>query len=430
MAAQITALTGTPPSRSDPVNFSARADAFLGQLPDFQSQANALATEAEANALLAETKRDEASTFASNALSSANAAAASFDSFDDRYLGPKASAPTLDNDGQTLLVGALYFDTTLNRMRVRNNANTAWIDAYYTDENLTVTNLTVSGDLSLPDGSVTLGTETQGNYVATVAAGTSGTQTGASGLSITGTGEGASVTIAHADTSSQASVNNSGNTVIQDIVLDTYGHITALVSTTIDSVGSVSVTATNASDTFPLVFANTSGSGTKSLVMNGSASAIPNSPGTYNGPSNTATINIQGNAQTATALLTGRTFSVSGDLTGTSPSFDGTGNLSIPCTLVDAKKSLGDGQTWQNLTGSRALGTTYTNTTGRSILISVYGVKSSSALTTITVDSNVVLSTGVESSASSDTIQMLIPNGSTYSVTFGGGSLTTWFELR
>ena len=41
------------------------------------------------------------------------------------------------------------------------------------------------------------------------------------------------VTINHDDTSSQASVNNSGAAVIQDITLDTYGHVTALGSTTI-----------------------------------------------------------------------------------------------------------------------------------------------------------------------------------------------------
>lgn len=40
-------------------------------------------------------------------------------------------------------------------------------------------------------------------------------------------------TISHADTSSQASVNNSGTTVIQDVTLDTYGHVTGLASTTI-----------------------------------------------------------------------------------------------------------------------------------------------------------------------------------------------------
>ena len=38
------------------------------------------------------------------------------------------------------------------------------------------------------------------------------------------------LTIKHVDTSSQSSVNNSGNTVIQDVTLDTYGHVTGLTS--------------------------------------------------------------------------------------------------------------------------------------------------------------------------------------------------------
>lgn len=55
------------------------------------------------------------------------------------------------------------------------------------------------------------------------------------GSGITGGGISGAVTINHADTSSQGSVNNSGNTVIQDITLDTYGHITGINSTTISS---------------------------------------------------------------------------------------------------------------------------------------------------------------------------------------------------
>ena len=51
---------------------------------------------------------------------------------------------------------------------------------------------------------------------------------GLTGGTITGTG-----TISHADTSSQASVNNSGNTMIQDITLDTYGHITGITSASV-----------------------------------------------------------------------------------------------------------------------------------------------------------------------------------------------------
>ena len=59
-----------------------------------------------------------ASNSATSASNSASAAAASYDAFDDRYLGSKASPPSVDNDGNALLTGALYFDTTANEMRV------------------------------------------------------------------------------------------------------------------------------------------------------------------------------------------------------------------------------------------------------------------------------------------------------------------------
>jgi hypothetical protein len=52
------------------------------------------------------------------------------------------------------------------------------------------------------------------------------------GGGLTGGGSSGSVTVSHADTSSQSSVNNSGSTFIQDITLDTYGHITGITSAT------------------------------------------------------------------------------------------------------------------------------------------------------------------------------------------------------
>ena len=53
------------------------------------------------------------------------------------------------------------------------------------------------------------------------------TYSGGTGISVSGT------TISHSDTSSQASVNNSGRTVIQDITLDSFGHITGINSATL-----------------------------------------------------------------------------------------------------------------------------------------------------------------------------------------------------
>jgi protein involved in ribonucleotide reduction len=59
--------------------------------------------------------------------------------------------------------------------------------------------------------------------------------TAGSGLS--GGGTSGTVTVSHSDTSTQSSVNNSGNTVIQDVTLDTYGHVTGLASKTISLSG-------------------------------------------------------------------------------------------------------------------------------------------------------------------------------------------------
>ena len=53
---------------------------------------------------------------ATAAAASAAAAAASYDSFDDRYLGSKSSAPTLDNDGNSLVTGALYWNSVSSTM--------------------------------------------------------------------------------------------------------------------------------------------------------------------------------------------------------------------------------------------------------------------------------------------------------------------------
>jgi hypothetical protein len=75
-------------------------------------------------ALEAAASSASATVSASSALASANSAAASFDSFDDRYLGAKTTDPTLDNDGNALLTGALYFNSVANNMRVYTGS--AW----------------------------------------------------------------------------------------------------------------------------------------------------------------------------------------------------------------------------------------------------------------------------------------------------------------
>ena len=116
------------------------------------------ATNASNSASAAATSATNAATSASNAASSATsaqaaqtAAEAAYDNFDDRYLGAKSSDPTLDNDGNALITGALYFNTTAGEMRVYSGS--AWIAAYLPSSSYvtinttqTLTNKTISVD--------------------------------------------------------------------------------------------------------------------------------------------------------------------------------------------------------------------------------------------------------------------------------------------
>lgn len=146
MTTQITALP-TPPSRQDPANFSMMADAFLGALPTFGVEANALQADVNSKQIVATTAATTATTQANNASISATQAATSANNAavsesnaaisetnaessavqaSKLNLGPKATAPTADNQGQPLLQGATYYDTTLDKWRVWNG--TAWVD--------------------------------------------------------------------------------------------------------------------------------------------------------------------------------------------------------------------------------------------------------------------------------------------------------------
>jgi hypothetical protein len=101
---------------------------------DAQTAAEAAQTAAEAAqtaAELAETNAETAETNAEAAQTAAEAAQAAaelvYDNFDDRYLGAKATDPTLDNDGDALIDGALYFDTANNVMKVYDLGTTTWL---------------------------------------------------------------------------------------------------------------------------------------------------------------------------------------------------------------------------------------------------------------------------------------------------------------
>jgi hypothetical protein len=97
------------------------------------------------------TKAGEAAASQTAAGSSATAAAAAYDSFDDRYLGAKSSNPTVDNDGNALLTGALYWNTVSNEMRVYSGS--AWIAAYIPSSGyLELTGGTMTGAITFAAG--------------------------------------------------------------------------------------------------------------------------------------------------------------------------------------------------------------------------------------------------------------------------------------
>jgi len=83
---------------------------------------------AAASATAAAASETAAANSATAAQAAEDAALAALDNFDDRYLGQKASDPTLDNDGNALVAGALYFNTTDNAMKVYDGSN--WLAAY------------------------------------------------------------------------------------------------------------------------------------------------------------------------------------------------------------------------------------------------------------------------------------------------------------
>ena len=108
------------PATDDELTRKGYVDGILGSATSAATSATAAATSASEAA----TSATNAATSATNAATSATNAEAAYDDFDDRYLGDKATAPALDNDGDALVTGALYFDTTAGAMYVYDGS--AW----------------------------------------------------------------------------------------------------------------------------------------------------------------------------------------------------------------------------------------------------------------------------------------------------------------
>lgn len=98
--------------------------------------------------------------------------------------------------------------------------------------------------------------------------------------------------------------------------------------------------------------------------------------------------------------------------------------------LATAVKPLGVGQTWQDLTASRALSTTYTNSTGRPIQIAI-GYTGAIATPTLVINGISIFCNTLPNAGYQGQISIIVPDGNTYRLNPGGGeSIFKWLELR
>ena len=121
-----------------------------------------------------------------------------------------------------------------------------------------------------------------------------------------------------------------------------------------------------------------------------------------------------------------------------STSIDGTNGITFPNSSTQSQ-SAGMGtsataQTWQNVTSSRALGTTYTNSTGYPIMVAVSQSSTASggfggafSINGTGLPQNYSYASG----SGYITLQTyIVPNGATYSCASNATTLNSWFELR
>jgi hypothetical protein len=93
---------------------------------------------------------------------------------------------------------------------------------------------------------------------------------------------------------------------------------------------------------------------------------------------------------------------------------------------------IGIAQTWQDVVGSRAFNTTYTNSTGKPIMVYVVVVSAGGGYDPQPIVGGVNLGRfgGATNNAGYISASFIVPNGSTYSLAASSANLGSWSELR
>jgi len=343
----ITALP-TPPTRQDPSNFSARADAFMVALPTFVTETNATAVAADADAASALASKIDAAASATAANASANVtkwisgttysegavvwSPVNFFSYRRKVAGAGSTDPTADTTNWALVSGAGNVQTDLTQ---------------------TLTNKTLSSTCVL-----------QGNAA---------TATKLSGDSTNWTTYG--------------TIDN----VIGQLAWKLYGNNHTIFDAS----------------------AGTSPNGSAVNNTNPTGQWQPSRP-TLMGWDGTATygVRVDSARYADTSLVC-------------------TGNAA---TATTDNQHFGVGQSWQNVLGSRVFGTTYTNTTGRSIMVIAGVMLSAGGGVTFNVNGAALNYRKCNSNGTGIDLlhTIVVPHGSSYSVALDGGTVGSnfWSELR
>ena len=113
------------------------------------SAASTSASNASSSASTATTQATNAASSATAAQTAQAAAEAALDGFTDIYLGAFSSDPTLDNDGDALTAGDLYFNTVSNRIKVYSGSAWGFVSV---DPALVVEKTSDIGSAKIPNG--------------------------------------------------------------------------------------------------------------------------------------------------------------------------------------------------------------------------------------------------------------------------------------
>ena len=195
-----------------------------------------------------------------------------------------------------------------------------------------------------------------------------------------------------------------------------------------------------ASPTFtgvPIAPTASSGTNTTQIATTAFVAAATGTLGTMSTQNANAVAITGGTASGLTSLgvsgtATATTFSGAGtSLTGTAASLSIGGNATTATTATDTTNILGSSsQAYGNYIGSRAINTTYTNSTGKPIWVAVAWTATGNGNYTATVNGNLAYFT-LQDIYPRANVDFVVPIGATYSVSSSVGQAPAyWYELR